>query len=165
MKYLDLANVSEKAIVDDKDYERLRHYKWHRQRVREQPGGRAGYVYCCTDNRTIYLHRFILDLTDRRQLTDHINGDTLDNRRANLRITNTAVNIHNRHHHNRRNTSGVRGVFWDKERHKWCASLCVDRTYVHMGRFDTLEEATAARRAAELKHFGEYCPIPAGQST
>jgi len=90
-------------------------------------------------------------------MVDHINGDQLDNRRsANLRVVTGHVNQVNRHRLNRNNTSGVRGVA--RRKNRWIAQITVDRRNLYLGLFRTKEEAIEARRAAELQHYGEYCP-------
>lgn len=53
------------------------------------------------------------------------------------------------------NTSGRTGVNWDKERDKWNATITFNNKTIHIGRFGSFEEATAAREEAELKYFGE----------
>ena len=165
MKYLHLTNAPEKAIVDDEDYEKCLKYKWHRLMFRET----HPYQYIVSrdsQRKVIYLHRFLMGDIPKGKVVDHISGDVLDNRRENLRITTILVNQINRHRHHRRNTTGIRGVFFRPIRkgrlvsRPWTASICLNYKLTHLGYFATAEEATAARRAAELKFYGEYCPIP-----
>ena len=84
---------------------------------------------------------------------DHINGDKLDNRLENLRDVPPATNFRNRGA-NRNNTTGFKGVTYDKRRKKFLAQLKVDRRHVYVGRFDTAEEAHAAYLAAVTKRVG-----------
>lgn len=51
------------------------------------------------------------------------------------------------------NTSGVKGVTWDKETHKWYAYISVHRKRISLGRFKDFEEAVKARKAAENEYF------------
>jgi HNH endonuclease/AP2 domain len=62
-----------------------------------------------------------------------------------------------------RNTSGVHGVHWDKQRQRWEAHIRVEGIGIVLGSFDTLEEATAIRRAAEIQYFGEFAPSHAAE--
>ena len=111
-----------------------------------------------------HLHRLIGERIHGGALgklvVDHMNGDTLDNRRANLRIVAHAENIRNRTKLNKNNTTGHMGVYADKERGGWKAQITLPQPsgfkqrYIHLGRFDTIEEAVAARLAAEEKHWG-----------
>lgn len=112
-------------------------------------------------NRTaILLHRVILERMTGRplakiELTDHINEDKLDNRRANLRIATNAENLQNRGKY-RTNTSGFKGVSWDRGRGKWRANIGVNGKYIHLGYFTTPEAAHEAYCAAALEMHGEF---------
>lgn len=79
---------------------------------------------------------------------DHINGDKLDNRIANLREATRKQNMQNVRQH-KHNTSGVKGVAWHSQRNKWRAYIFVDYKQIHLGLFDTKEAAAAARMNAE----------------
>jgi hypothetical protein len=118
-----------------------------------------GYVYYSVwqDGRSqpYTLHAFLMDAPAGSHI-DHINGDKLDNRRANLRVTTPQINQLNRKALNRNNQSGVRGV--GRLGSRWRAQITVNRKNHHLGMFATMEEAIAARRAAELEHYGELCP-------
>ena len=83
---------------------------------------------------------------------DHINRDPFDNRIANLRDVTQRENIQNASM-SRRNTSGVRGVFWRADRGSWRAEIKVDYKSKYLGDFKTLEEASKARADAEAACF------------
>ncbi len=59
----------------------------------------------------------------------------------------------------KRNSSGVKGVCWDKQTQKWRAFIMCDRKRINLGRFDRLEDAAAAYRAAAEKHHGEFARL------
>lgn len=82
---------------------------------------------------------------------DHINHNRADNRFINLRPVTHSINHHNISMHSR-NTSGFNGVSWDKSRNKWCASIYTNGKHHHLGRFLNLEDAIAARKAANIKY-------------
>lgn len=86
---------------------------------------------------------------------DHKNGDPSDNRISNLRLATRIENMRNCGITSR-NKSGVKGVHWAKEIKKWTASIKVDGKNTYLGYFDKIEEARAAREAAEIKYFGEF---------
>lgn len=86
---------------------------------------------------------------------DHINGDKRDNRIANLRAASRSQNMANKGP-NRNNTSGYKGVWYFKRTGKWMAGFRKDGRSIHVGCFDTPEEAAEARRIAFEKAFGEY---------
>lgn len=54
---------------------------------------------------------------------------------------------------NKNNKSGVKGVYWDKSRGKWSASITFKRKNIHLGRFDNKQDAIEARKRAEEKYF------------
>ncbi len=92
------------------------------------------------DLRKISLHRFVIN-AKKGEVVDHINGDTFDNRRCNLRLV-----TYNQSAQNRKNIKGYHYMLHIK---KWVVTI---------GCFDTEEEAKIARREAEIKYFGEYAP-------
>lgn len=106
-----------------------------------------GYVVASIKGRLVYLHRLILR-PSKGKMTDHKNGDRLDNRRVNLRAVTPAVNARNRHDVP---TSGKIGVSRFKD--KWRARIKVDYKSIHLGLFDKKEDAIKARHQAELLHY------------
>ncbi|NTF67922.1 HNH endonuclease [Rhizobium rhizogenes] len=86
------------------------------------------------------------------ELVDHEDGNTLNDRIGNLRDIPPATNSKNMKMHSG-NTSGVTGVCWHKQRGKWKAEIMANRVKKHLGVFDNIEDAIAARKAAEAE-FG-----------
>ena len=85
---------------------------------------------------------------------DHIDGDGLNNRLDNLRDVPRNVNMHNVVAPYQNNTSGYRGASFHRQSGKWRASIGVNGKRVHLGLFDTPEEAHAAYMAAKAEHNG-----------
>lgn len=127
------------AIIDAADFDLVGHLKWSYSTVgyafRGRMPGRPG---------TVYLHRYLMGLPDG--VVDHINGDTLDNRRANLRVTDKSGNGLNRPKPGKANTSGVVGVQFDAARQRWVAVVDTKFGKWHR-RFATFDEAVEAREA------------------
>jgi hypothetical protein len=107
----------------------------------------------------ISMHRAILSLDygDKR-IGDHVNMDTLDNRRMNLRVASPAENLRNRGRQEN-NTSGYKGVGYMKVYKKWRARIKVGGRSIPLGYFNTPEEAYAAYCAAAVLHHAEFARI------
>lgn len=86
---------------------------------------------------------------------DHINLDKKDNRIANLRLATNAQNHANKPLQSN-NTSGVKGVVWDKARSKWIAQIKVGGKNIHCGRYVDFDEACAVRAEAMQQYHGEF---------
>lgn len=90
----------------------------------------------------ILLHRWIFNLPGQF-LIDHINHNTLDNTRKNLRVVTITGNNQNRGA-GRKSSSGIRGVNWDKEKSKWKVQVGANGKNHHIGYFTDKEEAKEA---------------------
>ena len=136
------------ALVDDEDAD-LAVLNWRAHNAR-------GMIYArtCLNNRQPLMHRLIMlragfDMTGLQ--TDHINGDTFDNRRCNLRAVTPTENARNQKLA-KSNTSGFAGV--SLHRGRWAAYIKNAYRVKWLGSFDTAEEANAARLAAEREQWG-----------
>jgi hypothetical protein len=126
------------ALVDPEDFPRFNDFAWFMRH--------HGYVARSTHRIPVYLHREVLGLgRDDKEHVDHINGDPLDNRRCNLRLTTAAQNAQNRP--NWRPGFGHRGVSFDKRRARWVAQCTINGRNKHLGYFASEDEAVAAARA------------------
>lgn len=137
------------ALVDLDDLEMVSGNKWCAMK------GRNG-AYYATSKDSILMHRHILGLSrgDRR-VVDHVNGDGLDNRRANLRVCESKENLRNTGR-SKRNKSGFKGVYFDKHRGRWAAAICINNKRIALGRFDSASEAALAYDQAAVAHHGEF---------
>lgn len=118
----------------------------------------AGYVYISIDDHPYLAHQlaWLLMTGEWPQATvDHRDRCKTNNRWANLRDATKAQQLMNRTAP-KHNTSGVRGVCWDRRSGRWRATINVNRRHIDLGRFVTKAEAVAARAAGEREHFGEY---------
>lgn len=106
------------------------------------------------------MHRVVLgldrpDFNDHTTCIDHINGDTLDNRKSNLRVCTKIENAQHAIKPRIDNTSGAIGV----SRYgngKYRAYITVHKKTIGLGQYDTFEDAVKARLEAEIEYFGEY---------
>jgi len=109
------------------------------------------------------LHRIILERKLGRRLIegerpDHINGDRLDNRRANIRLATRSQNAQNVSKH-KDNKSGYKGVHWAAGREKWCAMIMANGKRYNLGYFTTAEIAYQAYCEAARRLHGEFARL------
>lgn len=147
--FLDLRDGTRlESLIDIGDFSRVAEFngKWQ---ARWSPTAQTFYVQGRRRDRAktmCQLPRFLAGLRKNSILViDHLNHNGLDNRRRNFRVTDRTGNLLNRRGPQANNTSGYRGVTWDKARRKWTAFVQVRGRYIHGGRFDTVQ---AANRAA-----------------
>ena len=113
-----------------------------------------GYLYAKVHGRRYLVHRVVMlmcyGFCGEGLDVDHINHVRNDNRLVNLRFVTRRENQRNQSLSSK-NTSGVTGVHFSKARKKYMAQIRVDGENIFLGRFETLEEAAAARAEANLK--------------
>lgn len=139
-------------LVDADDAAVLSRSTWKR---RARACDRTSYAHQAGKRGGAPVHRIIMD-AQPGETVDHINGDGLDNRRANLRLCSTKENTRNRRLH-LNNSSGYKGVSQDARRLR--AYIVVDGKYVALGSFSNPVSAARAYDAAALRHFGEFAKL------
>lgn len=160
--YLDSEKYGvHEALIDTEDLEKLlkinRTWGYQAKRKGVRLSKRVN-----GENTSLYLHRVILNAPANYQV-DHINGDWLDNRKANLRLCSIPENGQNRVRLSSANKSGFRGVSWSKEKQKYRASIMIDKQSVYLGYSSSIEEAVKLAKYARayLMPFSEeYNNIP-----
>lgn len=146
--------VGKYAIVSPKDYENLIKYKWHvhhhgyPERTEKLSNGNIIHIK---------MHHQIIGKPPKGLVVDHINGNRLDNRRENLRFCTQRDNARNKGL-SKSNTSGYKGVSYNKSRNKWSAYILRDDSY-HIGYFDTAEEAANAYDYYAKKFYGDFARL------
>lgn len=136
-------NKINEAIIDVDKYDLVKNYKWCIDC--------NGYV---KNSGQEYLHRLIIGAKDL--FVDHINGNKLDNRLSNLRLCTNSENVKNHVKLNKNNTSGIIGVRYRNDRHKWYAEIQCDNKVIRLGSFSKKEDAIKARINAEIVYFKEF---------
>lgn len=138
------------AIVDAADYEWLSKYKW----LATGNEKRGFYAGRRVGQGMLLMHRAIMQ-PPPGMVVDHIGGNGLDQRRANLRVCSQRHNSRNRRP-SRWTSSRFKGVYFCRATGKWVATIGFEGRSIHLGSFD--DEVAAARaydrKAREL--FGEY---------
>lgn len=143
------------AIIDAVDGD-LASFKWH---TRLNKGG-SPYAVREVSEKFQRMHRVILERKlerslDAKEYPDHIDGNGLNNRRDNLRLSTKTQNSRNCRLSSK-NTSGFKGVHYRPDKRKWDAKISVNNKTIFLGYFDTPEEASDAYHAAAIKYFGEF---------
>lgn len=147
------------AIVDKDDLPLVESFCWWVE-IAKKANGSIRAVYAVRSvmkerkSRLAYMHRVIAQ-TPIGMETDHIDGDGLNNRRENLRVVTTAQNQHNQRTPSH-NTSGVKGVCWDKGRCKWRAYIKLNGRLIHLGMFEDILDAAAAYAKASENIHGDF---------
>ena len=136
------------AVVDGRDYEKLNRYKWYLSN-----NGTAHYAARRVRGIKIYMHRVILN-TPHGMLTDHRDGNGLNNLRSNLRVADQSLNQHNQHKFYEDKTSKYRGVDWHKKAKKWRARICIKGKRKYLGIFDNEKDARDKYQLLKLKILG-----------
>jgi hypothetical protein len=147
MKHIELTQ-DKVALVDDEDYERVGGVLWH---AAYHPNSRGWYAKRI---QNIMLHREIMQAPDGVEV-DHINGNTLDCRKDNLRLVTRRENSLNRKAVYA--ASGYRGVYSSGSR--WRAIIRTPMGTVHIGTYDTPEEAAIAYDKAAIEHNGDFAML------
>lgn len=149
------------ALVDDADWELVDQYYWNILRPGTAAIRNVPYVFGSskdkTDPRRIHLSRLLMS-PGEGMVVDHINGDTLDNRRANLRVCSRSQNNANRRHTSYR--ALPKGVSqqgtWADGAPRYVAIIGKDRKQYRLGTFRCWEEAGRAYDKKAIEFFGEF---------
>lgn len=147
MKTIQLTKGKE-ALVDDVDYQLLQYLPWHAEGIKK--------LYAChgTFGR---MHRFIMMADDDMEV-DHIDGNSLNNQRNNLRLCTHKQNCQNKGK-SKKGSSKYHGVYWNKVNRNWIARIKPDWKGIHIGSFKIEEDAARAYDKEAVKYFGEFANL------
>lgn len=141
------------AKISDEDYEEIIKHRWQAVKV--------GYnVYAITkiDYKKVYMHRFILSISDRKIDTDHKDKNGLNNQRDNLRASTRSQNAVNKRK-SKNVTSNYFGVSYSKQRNRWVAQIGHNLRQIPLGRYKNEMDAAKAYDAKALELFGEFANL------
>lgn len=145
------------AIVDAADYEWLSQRKWGCN-CNGYARATEGYVdkNGIKKRRDIFMHRLVAN-TPINMVTDHINGNPLDNRRSNLRACSNSQNRCNGKI--KISSSKYKGVFWHKSAKKWVSQIVVDKKAHYLGIYEKELDAAKAYNNVAKKYHGEFARL------
>ncbi|TFB85819.1 hypothetical protein E3O44_12520 [Cryobacterium algoricola] len=140
------------GLADVIHLESIAGHKWHVDT--------GGYVIrnAIPRGRSVYLHDVVVG-EKNGLVVDHIDGNKLDNRCANLRLVPRGKNNINRAKISRSKPSQYKGVFWAKANNKWLVKIGHDHQYTHIGYFDNEVDAAMAYNSAAKKYHGIYARL------
>lgn len=140
------------ALIDIEDIEKVKYFKWN---ARYDKTIKNFYIETTTLNhKTIRLHRLITNCPDDL-VVDHINHNTLDNRKSNLRVCTQQENAENRNGAYITNVnSGYRNVYWSKRDKLWIVRLTKNYKRIYGGSFKDLKTAIIVAKNLRNKYYG-----------
>lgn len=146
-----------KVRIDLDDMENINRFKWRIHKTR------LGKMYAITNlprvkgkRNSLYMHRLIIG--GNSKAIDHINGDTLDNRKINLRPATQAQNQMNKGAQ-KNSSTGIKGVCPTANGNKYRASIKANGKIHHLGTFANIEEAASVYDDAAKRFFGEFARL------
>jgi len=148
-------------VIDDEDYNKIKDYKLHIIFCKKSKGFYARAYKKkteCETRKQYYLHRYLVDCP-KGKITDHINGDSLDNRKQNLRICDGSENICNSGKRDMDSTSKYKGVSFVKKEKKWQAAIMKNKQTKFLGHFIKETDAAMAYNQAAIKYHGEFARL------
>jgi hypothetical protein len=144
------------AIVDDEDYERLISYSWQ---AKPNKDGFKAYAVRKRNKKLEFMHRVIMCVNDSDIHIDHINGDTMDNRKSNLRICSRSQNGGNRVRNRSMSSSKYKGVNFHKRDKLWTARINKNGKSMWLGYFNNEIDAAKAYNKAAEEVFKEFAKL------
>jgi hypothetical protein len=143
-----------KTIFDDEDAERVAKYKWYASKHNDRYYVIARFMINRVTTK-LFLHRYLMDVTDRKIKVDHRFGDTMDNRKSQLRACTHAENQRN----GKKHVDGkgpFKGVTQTLDGKKWNAAICFNGEKINIGNFKTPEDAARAYNFKAKELFKEF---------
>lgn len=149
-----MKELAESVLYDPKTGEFTWKISSPRRKAGDKAGGKSGggYILIGFQKQVFSAHRlaWFIMTGEIPEYIDHIDGNRSNNAWDNLRNV-TKQDNHRNMKQNSRNTTGITGVFpYGDGRFRACITL--NRTNIHLGCFDTIEEAADARKKAEIKY-------------
>lgn len=153
--YMDVYNQKNEKngefFFDLEDLPKVKYHKWRKNHEHFVTGTGIKNI----DDITHIVMNLSREQREKGYVVDHINGNTADNRKSNLRICAQRDNVLNKHYMST-NKSGFIGVTWDSNRGAWASEIRHSYKRIHLGRWKLLSEAVFVRYIAEIYLFDKY---------
>ena len=156
--YLRLTNNKDIAIIDADRLAEVLPFRWS---PRCAAGRKTQYVTTCRsacrggDRKRVTLHQHLFGY----DMSDHVNGNGLDNRSENVRPTTYATNAMNKGQYKNNTRSQYKGVSWDADRRKWTARIRCRGQLHHLAQCEDEEDATIHYNVAAQLFFGDFARL------
>ena len=138
------------ALIDDEDYNLFNNHA-----LFLTGSGETKHIVFKKQGKHISIHRLIMRIADNTKVVDHINRNTLDNRKNNLRICTRAQNLWNRGP-SLNSTSGYKGISFDRNRNKYRVKIVCNSKEYFIGRFNNLKDAKQAYNNNVKEYHKEF---------
>jgi hypothetical protein len=167
MKKIKLKTKTKKPVyvlVDDKDYFELSKYSWFLKTDKRWEHNKYAVRFEVTikngkrKTKSFRMHRQILNAS-KDVLTDHKNGNGLDNRRKNLRFCNFSENSQSCRSHRKSKTSKYKGVYWHKDKNKWQVRVSYNGKEVYLGLYSSEMEAARVHDIGAKLSYGKFAVL------
>ncbi len=150
------------ALIDDEDYEQLVKYNWcftkgYAGRAIVIPNSYNRVTCPKGKSRPVLMHRQIMNPPKGMEI-DHRDGNGLNNQRSNLRLCTHSQNLKNQIIP-KNNTSGYKGVRWNKPNKKWDSRIMLNGKSIHIGVFKNIQDAALAYNMKAKELFDEFAKI------
>ena len=137
------------TTIDEEDFKKVSNHRWYLHRSSNERYPK--YATTHFKGKTVYMHRLIMDAPQGKWI-DHIDGDGLNNKKENLRLSTPSQNGANSKTFKR-----FKGVSYRKDRKKYRAYIMYPgKRYKHLGHFKEEKEAAKAYNKAAIQLFGEF---------
>lgn len=150
-----ILNTGQKVLVDDDDFPEISKYKW--LYLANGTGYACRFLNENGKTSCVLMRREIINVKNDYHV-DHIDGNGLNNLKENLRICSHQQNQQNKRK-SKNNTSGFKGVYWNKEKQKWVSRITVLKRRIFLGYFDSIEKVAHAYDEAVVENFGEFANL------
>lgn len=150
MQLYPVSNRSKKMEIDDEDVVAISFHTWYHS-------NKYNIIYACVDGKTTTIGQFVAKRMGLSLINDidHRDRNIFNNKRDNLReATRSQNNMNKKAQVN--NKLGIKGVCFNKSKGKYEAYIKMNYEKIHLGSFNTKEEAKETRVRAEKHHFKEF---------